>query len=140
VGDGTTDPLEQVLQAGYFAASGLVQPGELIYVRMQARAPGYLASQRNHRGRAEPEPVHMALLMTAGMERNGAVRARLVQDFGRTDAARRSRRRSGCPWAALGRRRPSAHAAARPAAVPARRAATPPGAWPRTAAARSASW
>jgi hypothetical protein len=78
-GYGTTDPLEEVLRPGYFGAGNMMHPGELIYLRMQAQPPARL------RGPV-PEPVHMALVMAVGRERNGAVRLRLVQDFGRTDA------------------------------------------------------
>lgn len=78
-GYGTTDPLEDVLRPGYFGAGNMMHLGELIYVRMQAQPPARL------RGPV-PEPVHMALVMAVGRERNGAVRLRLVQDFGRTDA------------------------------------------------------
>jgi hypothetical protein len=36
-GYSTTDLLEDVLRPGYFAASGLVHLGELIYLRMQRK-------------------------------------------------------------------------------------------------------
>ena len=77
-GYSTNDALEDVLRPDYFAASGLLRLGELIYVRMQAQSP------RGARG-AEPEPVHMVLLMVTGSGARGAPAVRLVQDFGRTD-------------------------------------------------------
>ena len=75
-GYGTADPLEEVLAPRYFgAASGLLRPGDLVYVRARADG-GRLAG-------AEPA-VRMALLMVrAGAP--GSVAVRLVQDFGRTD-------------------------------------------------------
>jgi hypothetical protein len=74
-GYGTSDRLEEVLAPGYFGgASGLLRPGDLIYVR--TRADGRPAG-------AEPA-VRMALVMVRSGAR-GAVNVRLVQDFGRTD-------------------------------------------------------
>jgi hypothetical protein len=78
-GYGTTDPLEEVLRPGYFAAArALLRPGELIYVSTapQPTAPG---------GPAGTE-TRFALVMVRGAERSpeqadGSVR--LVQDFGR---------------------------------------------------------
>jgi hypothetical protein len=78
-GYGTTDPLEEVLRQGYFAAArALLRPGELIYVSTapQPTAPG---------GPAGTE-ARFALVMVRGAERSpeqadGSVR--LVQDFGR---------------------------------------------------------
>ena len=64
---------------GYFHASGLLQPGELIYVRMQAQPPPRLR-------RPEPVPVQMALLMVTGASARGAAAVRLVQDLGSSDA------------------------------------------------------
>jgi hypothetical protein len=76
-GYSTSDFLEEVLRPGYFAASGLVHPGELIYVRMQAQPPARL------RG-AAPEPVRMALLMVLQATGPDGPTVRLVQDFGST--------------------------------------------------------
>ena len=75
-GAGTSDAPEEVLAPGYFgAASGLLRPGDLVYVRARADG-GRLAG-------AEPA-VRMALLMVrAGAP--GSVSVRLVQDFGRSD-------------------------------------------------------
>ena len=78
-GYSTGDALEDVLRPDYFHASGLLQPGELIYVRMQAQPPLRLR-------RPEPEPVRMALLMVTGASARGAAAVRLVQDLGRSDA------------------------------------------------------
>ena len=78
-GYSTADGLADVLRPGYFAAGGLLELGELIYVRMQAQPPGRLR-------RAEPEPVRMALLMVTGAGARGAAAVRLVQDFGSSDA------------------------------------------------------
>jgi hypothetical protein len=77
-GYSTSDALEDVLRPGYFAASGLVHLGELIYLRMQAQPPQRLRGP-------EPEPVHMALLMVIRSEQRGVPAVRLVQDFGHTD-------------------------------------------------------
>ena len=79
-GYSTGDVLEDVLRPDYFHASGLLQPGELIYVRMQAQPPLRLR-------RPEPAPVRMALLMVTGASARGAAAVRLVQDLGRSDAA-----------------------------------------------------
>jgi len=78
-GYSTADSLADVLRPGYFAAGGLLELGELIYVRMQAQPPRRMRP-------AEPEPVRMALLMVTGAGERGAAAVRLVQDFGRTDA------------------------------------------------------
>ena len=78
-GYGTTDPLDEVLAPGYFAAaSGMLRPGELIYVSV--RPPATPA-----RGTA-PGEAQMALVMVRPREphwetADGSVR--LVQDFGR---------------------------------------------------------
>jgi hypothetical protein len=78
-GFSTADSLADVLRPGYFAAGGLLELGELIYVRMQAQPPRRLRP-------AEPEPVRMALLMVTGAGERGAAAVRLVQDFGSTEA------------------------------------------------------
>jgi hypothetical protein len=78
-GFSTADSLADVLRPGYFAAGGLLELGELIYVRMQAQPPRRMRP-------AEPEPVRMALLMVTGAGERGAAAVRLVQDFGHTDA------------------------------------------------------
>ena len=80
-----------MLRPDYFHASGLLQPGELIYVRMQAQPPLRLR-------RPGPAPVRMALLMVTGASARGAAAVRLVQDLGRTDAP-------AVPAAAPGRKR-----------------------------------
>jgi hypothetical protein len=75
LGYGTSDPLEAVLAPAYFAtAGGLLQPGDLIYVRAGAGKDG---------GR-DADAVRMALLMVRSGAR-ASVTVRLVQDFGRTD-------------------------------------------------------
>ena len=75
-GYGTIDPLEQVLAPGYFAhGTGLLRPGDLVYVGMCPRGPGE---------RAAGEP-RIALVMARADERNPACAGgsvRLVQDFG----------------------------------------------------------
>jgi hypothetical protein len=75
-GYGTTDPLEEVPQPGYFALGrALLRPGELIYVSTQ---------QRERRGNGE-EP-RMAVMMVRADERDPEVAGRsvrLVQDLGR---------------------------------------------------------
>ena len=83
-GHGTTDPLEEVLAPGYFAAaSGMLRPGELIYVSMRPRATRACG--------AAPGETRVALVMVRAHQSNpetadGSVR--LVQDFGRpTDPA-----------------------------------------------------
>jgi hypothetical protein len=54
-GYGTTDPLEQVLVPGYFDhGTGLLRPGDLIYISM--RPPGM-------HGAAAPDEPRMALVM-----------------------------------------------------------------------------
>jgi len=71
--------LEDVLRPDHFHASGLLQPGELIYLRMRAQPPLRMR-------RPEFEPVQMALLMVTGASARGAAAVRLAQDLGRTDA------------------------------------------------------
>jgi hypothetical protein len=93
-GYGTTDPLEEVLGAGYFAAArGLLRPGELIYVGMR---PG--AGRSNGAGLGEPR---MALVMVQADQRDVLVAGgsvRLVQDFGRPSDAS-GRREAASPSA-----------------------------------------
>jgi hypothetical protein len=78
-GYGTSDPLEEVLRRNYFElASGLLRPGELIYVSSCPQGSGS--------NRAAPNGPRMALVVVGADERNperagGSVR--LVQDFGR---------------------------------------------------------
>jgi hypothetical protein len=78
-GYGTTDPLDEVLGAGYFAAArGLLRPGELIYVSM---CPS--AGRSNGAKSGEPR---MALVMAQADLGDALVAGdtvRLVQDFGR---------------------------------------------------------
>jgi hypothetical protein len=77
-GYGTADPLEEVLAPGYFQhGSGLLRPGDLIYVSI--RPPDV----RGGTGLSEPR---LALVMVRTDERDpprGADSVRLVQDFGR---------------------------------------------------------
>jgi hypothetical protein len=78
LGYSTADVLEDVLRPGYFAsASGLLRPGDLIYVSTRARPNAELTG-------AAATAVHLALLMVRNGAR-GSVAVRLVQDFGRTD-------------------------------------------------------
>ena len=73
-GYGTTDPLEEVLREGYFAAArALLRPGELIYVST--------AAQRTDAGGSARGEARLALVMVRTDER-GAASVRLVQDFG----------------------------------------------------------
>jgi hypothetical protein len=77
LGYGTSDPLEAVLAPAYFAtAGGLLQPGDLVYVRAGA-------GNEDLSG-ARAAAVRMVLLMVRTGGRGG-VSVRLVQDFGRTD-------------------------------------------------------
>jgi hypothetical protein len=78
VGNGSSDPLEEVIAPGYFTLErGLLRPGELIYVHVHP-----------HRGRGngvEAVAPQMALVMVGPAESDpeaagGSVR--LVQDFG----------------------------------------------------------
>ena len=77
-GYGTADPLEEVLAPRYFQhGSGLLRPGDLIYISIHPPDP------RSGAGLSEPR---MALVMarTDGRDpRRGADSVRLVQDFGR---------------------------------------------------------
>jgi hypothetical protein len=75
-GYGTADGLKEVLAPGYFGpGSGLLRPGDLIYVRAGADGGPPAGAE---------SAVRMALLMILSGAR-GAVNVRLVQHFGRTD-------------------------------------------------------
>ena len=94
-GYGTTDPLEEMLGAGYMrGGASILRPGELIYVRTcprgdaaSGRAGGARRSGATTGGRPWEPAARMALLIAVGWERN-AMRLRLVQDFGRPPGSR----------------------------------------------------
>ncbi len=116
-GYATADPLEDVLRPGYFQAAGSqARPGELIYLRLQARPWPPV------RG-AAPEPVRMVLLMAVPGDGRSGMAVRLVQDFGSTAAPAGMAEDPPLrlPLSGAARRRPNASAAARPAAARARR-------------------
>jgi hypothetical protein len=92
-GYGTTDPLEEVLRQGYFAAArALLRPGELIYVSTapQPTAPGGPAGTETRfalvmvRGaERSPEQADGSARLAPRANHQGRPGAARVQDFGR---------------------------------------------------------
>jgi hypothetical protein len=74
------DPLETILQCGYFNKVARLAVGDLVYVASQPR-PANSPWVTQHQG----QETRRALLMVRGRDANGQMVMRLVQDYGRPD-------------------------------------------------------
>ena len=74
------DPLEEVLEPGYFPSGRLLKVGDLIFVGTRPRPAG----NPWHPLKPKAE-IRRALLMVSGLDARGRLTVRLVQDYGRPE-------------------------------------------------------